>query len=288
MPTVPDPLKSNQTWHRVSEPEELLELPRDEGFYRVITEKDTVHSITIAADRTLWERWPAEGSVGSYDGNSLKVELTFSTWRVGDRGEFAIIDPDWVMMATEGTTGEIVSITREPKQLEQLPWNTVGVFRVTTESGTVHIIDTTARTRWERRPAADSGKAPYDGKSVIVRLDLKSWRVGSCGTLEVSDGSYVWGSTTHRTSEIVSIIRDQTRCQVCGAEVIEGACRRVSDHDFPERRFLYDEIALEGASQNRERHRSRLGNLPRPPKNGRNNYCPINRGICSHHRSGTL
>lgn len=135
----------------------------------------------------------------------------------------------------------------EPESLTELPTEETGCYLITTESGTIHAIDTViGRPLWERRPTVDSGSAPYDRKSVAANLVAESWRVGSRGHLVVSDSSYRWGATTHVTATITSITRDSRRCQLCGAEMIDRVCRRASDHVFPERKFQYKDLSLPG------------------------------------------
>lgn len=104
----------------------------------------------------------------------------------------------------------------ELRDLSTLPMDG-GIYEITCQSGTVHVIDQTGpRTRWLRRPASEAGSATYDGRFVLVQL-RGPWSVGDRGWLQVYDGSYDRGSTSHATSLIVSIRRDLDHCQICGA-----------------------------------------------------------------------
>lgn len=80
-----------------------------------------------------------------------------------------------------------------------------GRYRVDTISGTVHIIDSTGRLCWERRPLVGSMRSAYDNQSVVLSILGPGWQVGGQGYLEVSDETYLTGKTWHLTSTITSI-----------------------------------------------------------------------------------
>jgi len=91
-------------------------------------------------------------------------------------------------------------------QYEKLPTEP-GVYRVTTHTGTVHIIDTVAGT-WERRPSPRSAPFVYDHQKAPLSSLGSGWEVGGLGHLEVADETYLGGGTWHRTSFIASIQDD--------------------------------------------------------------------------------
>ena len=99
-----------------------------------------------------------------------------------------------------------------------------GHWLVTTASGTTHEIKDGESLYWRRTPAAGSGAASYDGR--FVRLTrLGPIAVGSTFSLVVSDGSYLYGATIHR-SAIVTQVQRLDGCRRCGYPAPLGFCWR--------------------------------------------------------------
>ena len=99
-----------------------------------------------------------------------------------------------------------------------------GHWLVTTVSGTTHEIKDWATPYWRRIPAPGSGAASYD--DLFVRLTrLGQVAVGETFYLVVSDGSYLYGATIHR-SAIVNQIERLGGCRRCGYPAPLGFCWR--------------------------------------------------------------
>ena len=99
-----------------------------------------------------------------------------------------------------------------------------GHWLVTTVSGTTHEIKDWATPYWRRIPAPGSGAASYDDR--FVRLTrLGQVAVGETFYLVVSDGSYLYGATIHR-SAIVNQIERLGGCRRCGYPAPLGFCWR--------------------------------------------------------------
>lgn len=99
-----------------------------------------------------------------------------------------------------------------------------GRWLVTT-SGTTHEFRTYAALYWRRVPASGSKDAPYDRRFVRLRqLDLV--QLGEPFTLVVSDGSFTYGATTHRSSTVTRIERLGGHCRLCGYPTLLNICWR--------------------------------------------------------------
>ena len=99
-----------------------------------------------------------------------------------------------------------------------------GHWLVTTVSGTTHEIKDWETPYWRRIPAPGSGAASYDDR--FVRLTrLGQVAVGETFYLVVSDGSYLYGATIHR-SAIVNQIERLGGCRRCGYPAPLGFCWR--------------------------------------------------------------
>jgi hypothetical protein len=100
-----------------------------------------------------------------------------------------------------------------------------GHLIVVTRSGTTHEIKNFDALYWRRTPAAGSGDAAYDGR--FVRLSrLGPVEVGEAFWLVVSDGSYLYGETDHRSATVTRIRRVGGFCRLCGYRAPLGICWR--------------------------------------------------------------
>lgn len=95
-----------------------------------------------------------------------------------------------------------------------------GCFVAVTSTGTEHDLNLTGPTTlWQRRPKARSEPSRIDNRFVEVQL-IGAWRLFEVARVYVSSGDY-----THATTPLISILRDESRCQNDGMEFDEkGIC----------------------------------------------------------------
>jgi hypothetical protein len=80
-----------------------------------------------------------------------------------------------------------------------------GVYRVVTQSGTMHILTVAGRISWERRPGPGAGTERYNFSARNLSELGPGWEVGQQGFLVVAHQSYLGGATTHLTATIITI-----------------------------------------------------------------------------------
>ncbi|MBG6214318.1 hypothetical protein RCH23_002140 [Cryobacterium sp. CAN_C3] len=100
-----------------------------------------------------------------------------------------------------------------------------GRWLIMTENKTQHEFQTYESMYWRRTPAPGSVDAAYDGRFVRLR-QLGLVKLGATFELVVSDGSYLYGATTHRSSTVTRIERLGGHCRRCGYPMLLGICWR--------------------------------------------------------------